>query len=84
MKTGFTIICILGALFMMFFATFNICISYSNKNTETITKRITHLEHKCDSLEKQFIDYQINNRSDTIVLSIVPQRVNFNYNIKNK
>ena len=83
MKTGFTVACILFAIFVMFFATFNICVTHTEKKIELVNNKMYHIERKCDSLETVFIDYQIkNNKPDTIVLNILSQPVNLKYNIK--
>ena len=82
MKTGFTVVCIIFAVFIMFFATFNICITHTEKKVELVNKRIVALECKCDSLETALINYQIKDSApDTVVLNILYQHpVNLKYN----
>ena len=83
MKTGFTVMCIIGLVFISSFATFNICITHTENAIKTVNNRIALVEAKNAELEQKLIDHQINhNTTDTLVLSVMPQHVNVKFNSK--
>ena len=83
MKTGFTVLCIIGLIFISSFVTFSICVTHTEKLITDTNTKIQVLEQEKDELEQKFIEHQINhNSTDTLVLSVMPQQVNLKFNSK--
>ncbi len=89
MKTGYIVAGIIAILFMFSFATFNVCVSHTDKLVDSLSNRLSTLESLCGQISEEnrvyrsFIEQELNrSHYDTLVLKIMPQRLNLNVNTK--